>query len=137
MSLTHAITQTMQAHDLTTAEVAKRWKPTQTRATLHYMLNGATQEPHLNTLLQLCVVLEISPSELLELAEVWVPDTPGRMGPDILRLRHAFGHIGTLPPDGKQWAVSLVTALATALVDKNEPIADDGLERGPAPLDER
>jgi len=133
MSLAHAITQTMQAHGLKTAQVAERLSENQDRATFYRMVNGATTEPRLGTLVQLCIALETSPSELLELAEVWSPETPGRAGPDDLRLRHAFAEIGALPMDGKQWAVPLVAALATALDDKGEQSADDAPGREPAP----
>jgi len=63
----------------------------------------------------LCIALETTPSELLELAGVWSPDTPGHAGPADLRLRQAFRRTSTLPLDGKQWVVPLVAALATAL----------------------
>jgi len=132
MSLAHAITQTMQAHGLKTAQVAERLGETQDRATFYRMLSGATKEPRLGTLVRLCIALDTSPSELLELAEVWSPDTPGRAGPDDLRLRQAFGQIGALPMNGKQWAVPLVAALATALSNKGEQGAND--DRGRKPL---
>jgi len=124
MSLAHAITQTMQAHALTTAQVTERLGETQDRAPFYRMLNGATTEPRLGTLVRLCIALETTPSELLELAGVWSPDTPGRAGPDDLRLRQAFGRMGVLPQDGKQWAAPLVAALATAPVAEDEPIVD-------------
>ena len=53
MSLAHAFTQTMQAHDLTIAQVAGRLGETQDRATFYSMLNGATTEPRLGTLVRL------------------------------------------------------------------------------------
>jgi len=130
MSLATAITQTMQAHDLTTAQVAERLGETQDRATFYRMVNGATKEPRLGTLVQLCIALETTPSQLLELAEIWSPDMPGRAGPDDLRLRQAFGQTRALPPDGKQWTVPLVAALATALVVGDEPIVDEDASRG-------
>ncbi len=89
MSLAHAITQTIQAHGLRTTRVADRLYDIQNRSTFYRMLNGATKEPRLVTLVQLCIALETTPSELLELADVWSPNTPGRAGPDDLRLRHA------------------------------------------------
>ncbi len=125
MSLAHAIKQTMQAHDLTTAQVATRLGMEQDRATFYRMVNGATIEPRLGTLVQLCVALETTPSELLELAEVWSPATPGRAGPADLRLRQAFAQLRALSADGKQWAVPIVAALATALVAEDEPIQND------------
>ncbi len=133
MSLAHAITQTIQAHGLRTTRVADRLYDIQNRSTFYRMLNGATKEPRLVTLVQLCIALETTPSELLELAGVWSPNTPGRARPDDLRLRHAFAEIGALPMDGKQWAVPLVAALATALDDKGEQIASDALGREPSP----
>jgi DNA-binding Xre family transcriptional regulator len=133
MSLAHAITQTMQAHGLKSAQVAERLGLEYDHATFYRMVNGATKAPRLGTLVRLCVALETTPSELLELAEVWSPDTPGRAGPDDLRLRHAFAEIGALPMDGKQWAVPLVAALATALGNMDEQRTDDDPGREPAP----
>ncbi len=121
MSLAQAITQTMQAHGLKAAEVAGRLGEAQDRTAFYRTLNGETKEPRLNTLVQLCIALDTSPSELLELAEVWSPDTPGRVRPDDLRLRQAFGQMRALPTDGKQWAVPLVAALATALTADDLP----------------
>ncbi len=131
MSLADAITQMMQAHGLKTAQVAARLGREQDRATFYRMLNGATKEPRLSTVVQLCIALAATPSELLELAGVWSPDTPGRAGPDDLRLRQAFGQIGALPPDGKQWAVPLVAVLATTLVAEGEQSADGGVSPVP------
>ncbi len=120
MSLAQAITQTMQAHGLKAAQVAERLGATQDRATFYRMVTGATTAPRLSTFVQLCIALETSPSELLELAEVWSPDTPGRVGLDDLRLRQAFGQLRALPVEGKQWAAPLVAALATALAARGE-----------------
>ncbi len=131
MSLVQAITQTMQARGLKTAQVAERLGETQDRATFYRMVNGATTEPRLATLVQLCIALDTSPSELLELAEVWFPNTPGRAGPDDLRLRQAFGQLRTLSTDGKQWAVPLVAALAAALVATEERSANEDGSRIP------
>jgi len=75
--------------------------------------------------------LDTTPSELLELAGVWSPDTPGRAGPDDLRLRQAFGQLRALPADGTEWATPLVTALASALTARGELRADDDAPRAP------
>ncbi len=131
VSLASAITQTMQAHDLTSATVAARLGETQDRATFYRMVNGATTEPRLGTLVQLCIALETTPSELLELAGVWSPETPGRAGPDDLRLRQAFGQTSALPLEGKQWAVPLVAALATALAADGEQCVHENVPRVP------
>jgi DNA-binding Xre family transcriptional regulator len=135
MSLAHAITQTMQAHGLKAAQVAERLGETQDRATFYRMVNGATKEPRLGTLVRLCIALDTSPSELLELAEVWSPDTPGRAGPDDLRLRQAFGQLRALPQDGKRWAAPLISALATTLTTtlttEGERRSDEDVARRP------
>ncbi len=136
MSLAQAIIQTMQAHGLKAAHVAERLSQTQDRATFYRMVNGATTEPRLGTLVQLCIALDTTPSELLELAGVWSPDTPGRAGPDDLRLRQAFGQLRALPADGKEWATPLVTALASALTATEELRADDDAPRAPDGADD-
>ncbi len=136
MSLAQAITQTMQAHGLKAAEVAGRLGEAQDRTAFYRTLNGETKEPRLNTLVQLCIALDTTPSELLELAEVWSPDTPGRAGPDDLRLRQAFGQLRALPADGKEWAAPLVTALASALTARGELRADDDAPRAPDGADD-
>ncbi len=71
MSLSEAIKQTMNARDLSTAEVARRLGEGCDRATFYRLLSGATTEPRLGTLVGLCEVLEISPTELLQLAGLW------------------------------------------------------------------
>jgi len=71
MSLSEAIKQTMNARDLSTAEVARGLGKGCDRATFYRLLNGATTEPRLGTLVGLCDVLEISPTELLQLAGLW------------------------------------------------------------------
>jgi len=138
MSLATAITETMRAHELTTAQLAKRLGMEYDRANLYRMLNGVTKEPRLGTLIQLCIALETSPSELLELAGVWSPNTPGQATPDDLRLRGAFGQVRALPMAMQQRAVPLVEALATGWLtaedDEEESLdADVGpAERPPA-----
>src|SRR5579875_4214759 len=71
MSLAEAIKETMNARGLQTAEVARRLGEGYDRATFYRLLNGATTEPRLGTLLGLCRVLEVSPTELLQLAGLW------------------------------------------------------------------
>jgi len=114
MSLATAIKQTMLARGLTAAGVSTRLGEEQDSATFYRMLNGATREPRLATLVRLCIALETSPSELLELAALWSPDMPGRATPDDLRLRGAFGRVRALPVDTQRRVVPLVEAVALA-----------------------
>jgi len=129
MSLATAIKQTMLAHGLTTAEVATHLGEEQDRATFYRMVNGATKEPRLPTLVRLCIALETNPSDLLELAGVWSPETPGYASPDDLRLRGAFGRVRALPMDTQQRVIPLVEALALAwLPEEGEQSANADLE---------
>ena len=67
------------------------WAKPRTAPPSTRMVNGATKEPRLNTLVQLCIALEANPSELLEPAGVWSPERLGCASPDDVRLRGAFG----------------------------------------------
>lgn len=111
MSLAEAIKQTMDARALQTAEVARRLGEGYDRATFYRLLNGATMEPRLGTLLGLCRVLEVSPTELLQLAGLWpYVDRPA----DALdmRLRDAFAQLQGLAQDDKRRAVAIVSSIA-------------------------
>ncbi len=135
MSLATAIKQTMLARGVTTAEVATRLGAEQDRATFYRLVNGATTEPRLGTVVRLCRALDTSPSDLLELAGVWSPGRPGGAAPADLRLRGAFGQVRALPVATQQRVVPLVEAVATALMPADdEQIADedDVLAGGPA-----
>jgi transcriptional regulator with XRE-family HTH domain len=140
MSLATAIKETMRARGLTTTEVARRLGLEKDLATFYRILSGATREPRLPTLVQLCIALETSPSELLELAGVWSPETPGRASADDLRLdlrlRGAFRQVRALPVATQQRVALLIEALATAsmlVADADEQSADEdkNLARGP------
>jgi len=52
-----------------------------------------------------------------------------------LRLRQAFGQLGALPAEGKQWVVPLVdalaTTLATTLATEGERRSDEDASRVP------
>jgi DNA-binding Xre family transcriptional regulator len=129
MSLANAIEQTLAARGLTTADAARRLGLEYDRATLYRMLNGATKEPRLGTLVQLCIALETSPSELLELAGVWAPGVPGGATAEDLRLRGAFRQVRALPMATQQQVAPLIEALATAWVpDDDEQILDEGAD---------
>jgi transcriptional regulator with XRE-family HTH domain len=111
MSLAEAIKQTMNARRLHTAEVARRLGEGYDRATFYRLLNGATTEPRLGTLLGLCRVLEVSPTELLQLAGLW-PYIERPVDVLDVRLRDAFAQLQALPLEDKRRAVSVVTCIA-------------------------
>ena len=110
MSLAEAIKQTMNARGLPTAEVARRLGEGYDRATFYRLLSGATTEPRLGTLVGLCQVLEVSPTELLQLAGLW----PYRERPvDALdmKLRDSFAQLQLLPAEDKRRAVNVVSCI--------------------------
>ncbi len=134
MSLATAINETMLARGLTTAQLAQRMGEEYDRATFYRVLNGVTKEPRLGTLVQLCIALETSPSELLDLAGVWSPKTPGQATPDDLRLRGAFGQVRLLPIATQQRVVPLVEALATAWTTVDDRAREDEASTTMGPL---
>ncbi len=111
MSLSEAIKQAMNARDLSTAEVARRLAEGYDRATFYRLLGGATTEPRLGTLVGLCAALEISPTELLQLAGLW-PQRDRAADAQDIRLRRAFARIQRLPRADKRRAVVVIAAVA-------------------------
>src|SRR5579875_1832125 len=103
MSLKEAIRKTMDARGLPAAEVARRLGEDYDRATFYRLLNGSTTDPRLDTLIALCAALEISPTELLQLAGFW-PYYDRLTDPIDLRLRDAFARLQVLATDEKQHA---------------------------------
>jgi len=103
------------------------WAKPRTAPPSTRMVNGATKEPRLNTLVQLCIALEANPSELLEPAGVWSPERLGCASPDDVRLRGAFGQAraSSCREAGKRWAAPLVAALATAWTPRLREVAGE------------
>jgi len=131
MSLSEAIKQTMNARDLSTAEVARRLGEGCDRATFYRLLSGATTEPRLGTLVGLCEVLEISPTELLQLAGLW-PQRDRAADAQDVRLRRAFARVQCLPHEDKRRAVAVVTAVVDGwgVVDGRDTRGAKGARRG-------
>lgn len=111
MPLADAIQQTMEARGLRTREVAQALGERQDRATFYRLLSGATTEPRLRTLVALCEVLAIAPSDLLALAGVW-PQDDHPVDASDLRLRQTFARVHALPADTKPRVARLVIAVA-------------------------
>ncbi len=132
MSLATAIKQVIEVRGLTSGEVTRRLGKGSDYTTFFRLLNGRTTDPRVITLVRLCVALETSPSELLELAGVWSPDTPGQATPDDLRLRVAFGQVRALPVAMQQRSVPLVEALATGWLTDEDNEEEGSAERPPA-----
>ncbi len=118
MSLVKAIKEIMNTRGLQTAEVARRLAGDKDydRATFYRLLSGATTEPRLGTFIGLCAALEVSPTEILQLAELW----PYRERPSDaidLRLRTAFAQLQDLPSAEKRRAARIVAGIAETYRD--------------------
>ena len=125
MALAQAIRQAMQARGLTAGAVTQRLGERRDYTTFFRLLNGRTTDPRVTTLVRVCAALETSPSELLDLAGVWSPETPGPVTPADLRLRGAFGQVRALPVATQQRVAPLVAALASARTTVDDTARED------------
>ena len=126
MALAGAVKEIMDARGLRTADVARRLGEGYDRATFYRILNGATTEPRLGTLVGLCRVLEVSPTELLQLAELW-PHRERPVDTLDLQLRNAFAQLRLLPFEDKRRVVSVVSCIAEAWEPKHDEAAADSI----------
>ncbi len=117
MSLATAIKAAMSARGFRAAEVTKRmvagddtWND---HTTFYRILNGATPDPRLGTLITLCTALEVSPTELVRMAEVW-PYHERPTDATDLALRAVFAQMQTLPAAEKRRVAALVAHVAEA-----------------------
>src|SRR5207248_8671247 len=64
---------TLSLHDALpiSADVARSLDGEYDRTAFYSVLKGATTEPRLSTLVVLCRALEVNPTQLLQLAELW------------------------------------------------------------------
>ncbi len=134
MSLATAIKAAMGARGLRAAEVTKRmvdgddtWND---RTTFYRLLNGATPDPRLGTLITLCKALEVSPTELVQMAEVW-PYHDRPTAPIDLALRAVFAQMQTLPAAEKRRVAALVAHIAEAY--STHSAGDENDERATPP----
>ena len=71
VALVEAIQQIMAARGLTRGEVTRRVSRSGAdRSAMYRVLRGTTREPQLSLLLAVCAVLDVSPTELLQLAQL-------------------------------------------------------------------
>ena len=125
MALAEAVKEIMEARGLRTADVARRLGEGYDRATFYRILNGATTEPRLGTLVGLCRVLEVSPTELLQLADLW-PYRERPVDTLDLQLRNAFAQLRLLPFEDKRRVVSVVSCIAEAWEPKHDQVTANG-----------
>ncbi len=114
MLLAEAIKHMMSVRGLRVSDVASRMagdEYAEHRGTFYRLLSGTTREPRLVTLINLCKALETSPTELLQMVEVW----PYRERTDDLadrELRATFTRLQSLPSAEKVRVADLVASIA-------------------------
>jgi len=117
MSLATAIKAAMRARGFRAAEVTNRMTAgddnPNDRVAFYRLLNGATPEPRLWTFINLCTALGVSPTELMQMAEMW-PYHERPTDPLDLELRAVFAHMLVLPVAEKGRVTALVAHVAEA-----------------------
>lgn len=113
MALAEAIKTVMAARGLSTVAVLPRLEVAH-RTTFYRVLNGSTPEPRLLTFTAICAALDISPTELLQLANLW-PVGERHADPLAMRLRTTFVQFQALAPDDKHRAITLAATVAHTL----------------------
>ncbi|MBI4498520.1 MAG: helix-turn-helix transcriptional regulator [Chloroflexi bacterium] len=86
----------------------------ESRSAVYRILAGKSTDPRLSTVLAICEVLGVSPTELAQLAGLY-PRVERRSASWDLRLRQAFGTIQALDPEVKGLAITLVEATVDVL----------------------
>src|SRR5690349_4390566 len=100
MSIKAAILEILNVRGALPSETAERMD-TRNRATFYRVLSGATMDPRISTLVELCTVLAIGPTDLLILAGLYQGE---RARPSLVdvELRRAFSEIQQLDEDARQ-----------------------------------
>ena len=112
MSIAKTVRDLIDARGLEPAEVAARIAGTRNRATFYRILSGDTPDPRLSTVVELCNVLAITPSELLRLAGLLEDQ---RRPPTLVQvgLRQAFGELQSLNENDRRLCLAILQSLIT------------------------
>lgn len=116
-SLSAAILAVMRTREMSATDIAERMESGRNRATLYRILSGATQDPKVSTFVDICRALDVSPIEVLQLAEL-VPHTPRDTDLLEIRLRQIFRRIQALPESLKRLTVAQVGALTDTVYEQ-------------------
>ena len=108
--LERAIKDVLRAKGLSPAAVAERMAGDRSKPTFYRLLTGQVTSPRLDTVVRLCELLQVSPTELLEMAGLW-KFRHRSTDPLDIQLRKLVGDIQRLPADGKRLAVRQVESL--------------------------
>lgn len=113
-SLGGAILAVMSSREMSATNVADRMESGRNRATLYRILSGATQDPKVSTFIDICRALEVSPIDVLQLANL-VPHTARDTDLLDVRMRQIFSRVQAMPEDLKRLAVAQIGAIADTL----------------------
>lgn len=119
VSLAEAISQILAARGLRHEEMARRLGDNRYRGPFYRLMTGRTTDPRLGTFIDVCLALEVTPTELVQLAGLW-PHKDRE--PDALdsTLRAAFARLQALPTEDKRSAIRLVSGIAEGWRDDGE-----------------
>ena len=107
MSLSEALRGVIDARGLRVAEVAGRFGEWRHQMSFYRVLSGRTADPRVSTLLELCKVLAISPSELLHAAGL-LGRRERSLEPIDLELRRAYADLQGLSDEDKRLCLAVL-----------------------------
>jgi len=101
---------------MSATDIAEKMESGRNRATLYRILSGATRDPKISTFVDICHALDVSPIEVLQLANI-VEHTPRDTDLLDIRLRQIFRRVQSLPERFKRLAVAQLSSIAETLHD--------------------
>jgi hypothetical protein len=121
MSLNEAIHSVMRAKGISNSNLLGNPDRHRDRTTMYRLLNGDTADPKVSTLIEVCTGLNVTPNEILELSELWIPRKRSTDTIDI-GLRTVFSRVQSLPEGSKELALRLMLSFVGVL---EESAAED------------
>lgn len=120
MSLAEAINAVLRIRGLTRKQLLNRLPKGSSPWAVYRILAGKSVDPRISTVLAICHGLDISLTELMQLAGA-VPKRPRGSGPQDVRLRQAFRVVQSLTTERKELAIQQIEALLNVLRQWRSP----------------
>lgn len=114
MALAEAVRNAMAAKGLIRRQLLERVQRESSRWAVYRILSGKSADPRLSTVLVLCQALDISPTELIQMAG-FVPHIDRRTTSLDVRLRQTFAAAQALPIGVRELAVMQIEAAIETL----------------------
>lgn len=114
MSLAVAIQEVLKIRGMTRRELLTRLPRQSSRWAVYRILAGKSADARLSTILTICSALEVSPTELFQLAG-FVPRVERSSALLDVRLRKSFASVQALGPEAKDLATQEIEALVAVL----------------------